>query len=198
METKNYTTNFLQSDDYKKNFRKIILLLLVLTMFINAARAQNTKRKDAPSLNFGIEAALPTGDLSLITSFGGGGSLKLIVPLDNTVSFIISAGFIHYFSKTLFGEKFGGFNSFPFKGGFRFSAKPGFYFEPQAGYSIFISEGESDGAFTYGANIGYMLHKKADFSFGYESATKNGGSISHIGLRIAYNFSLTKKSSVKR
>jgi len=108
-------------------------------MFINAASAQNTKRKDAPSLNFGIEAALPTGDLSLITSFGGGGSLKLIVPLDNTVSFIISAGFIHYFSKTLFGEKFGGFNSFPFKGGFRFSAKPGFYFEPQAGYSIFIS-----------------------------------------------------------
>jgi len=52
METKNYTTNFLQSDDYKKIFRKIILLLLVLTMFINAARAQNTKRKDAPSLKF--------------------------------------------------------------------------------------------------------------------------------------------------
>jgi len=194
MKTKNHTTGVLQSSKHKKFLTgKFVLLFLVYIMLSNIAMAQNTNRKDAPSLNFGIEATLPTGDLSLITSFGAGGSLKLIVPLDNTVSFITSAGYTHYFSKTFFGEKFGGFNSFPLKGRFRFSTKHGFYFEPQAGYSIFSSDGESDGAFTYAANIGYMLHKKADISFGYESATKNGGSLSHVGLRIAYNFSLAKK-----
>ncbi len=198
MKTKNHTSNALQLNDCKKFITsKTIILFLVLSMaLINTVTAQNTKRKDAPSLNIGIETGIPTGDLSLVTSFGAGGSMKLIVPLDHTVAFTASAGYIHYFSKTFFGVKFGDLNSLAFKGGFRLSIEPGFYFEPQGGYSSFSAEGESDGAFTYAANIGYMVHKKADISVHYESATKDGGSLSHVGLRIAYNFSLAKKQSL--
>lgn len=194
MKTKNYTGITWQSNSCKKCITgKIIILFSVLFVaLMNAAMAQDTKRKDPPAFSVGIESAVPTGDLSLLSSFGLGASMKVIVPLDNTVAFTASVGYIRYFGKDLFGFKMEDFNSFPLKGGFRFSTKPGFYVEPQAGYSSFSTNGESDGAFTYAGSIGYVIHKKTDFSFRYESATKNGGSLSHVGLRIAYNITGNK------
>lgn len=157
------------------------------------SNAQDAKTSGV-SLSIGAELAIPTGDLSLVTPLGLGGSVKAVFPLSNVLGFTVSAGYQHYLKKNFFGERIGGFHGIPLKGGIRVNIDKGFYIEPQAGYTSFGSSENPDagyeGAFTYAGNVGYLINGKVDISIRYESATKGGSSLSHVGLRIAYNFKL--------
>lgn len=179
----------------RKTFLKLFLVAaLVCSIAITSkVGAQDTLNKiiPPPSFNIAAEFAIPVGDLNLITPLGLGASGKFIFPLSDIVAFTASGGYIYYFEKSFEGESFGGFHSIPFKGGLRFISLRGFYFEPQLGYSIFGSDGDSDGAFTYAGNIGYLI-KNFDISARYESATKNGSSLSHIGIRVGLNLPFKK------
>ena len=189
------TTNY--SNLKQKIMKKIIITVVTIYCIIamNTASAQDSKpERKSSSISIGAESAIPTGDLSLTTPLGLGGSVKGVFPIANFIDFTISAGYIYFLKKKIEDESFGGFHSIPLKGGFRFMAGKGFYVEPQAGYSIFGSDGGgSSGAFTYAGNIGYLINNKVDVSARYESATKEGSSLSHVGIRIAYNFSLSSK-----
>jgi hypothetical protein len=174
---------------------KKTITLTAICICIIAAMPARAQRPGA-SFSMGAELAIPTGDLSLVSPLGLGGSGKFLFPVSSNFGFTVSAGYLYYLQKNYFGERVGGFHAIPLKGGIRISANKGFYFEPQFGYTSFGSGGEdagSDGAFTYAGNIGYLIGNKLDVSMRYESATKDGESIAHVGLRIAYSFSLARK-----
>lgn len=177
--------------------KKIILLSAVCACAMTSASLH--AQTDKPSLSFGAETAIPTGNLSLITPLGLGASAKLIIPATKNIAFTASAGYIYYLKKSYFGEDIGGFHAVPLKGGIRVSINKGFYVEPQAGYTTFgkestaEEEGGSSGGFTYAGNIGYMAGKNFDISARYENSHIDGLNFSHIGLRLAYNFSLGGK-----
>lgn len=174
-----------------------IITLCVCALAVNYSHAQSNQATPA-SLSIGANLAIPTGDLGILSSLGAGGSAKLYLPFSPHVGATVSAGYIYFFSKKIFSDDFKGLSAVPLKGGIRIITGKGLYFEPQAGYTNFTvtatqgGNSSSDGAFTYAANIGYLVNNRIDISAGFESATKQGESMSHVGLRLAYNFSLKK------
>ncbi|HEX6916050.1 MAG TPA: autotransporter outer membrane beta-barrel domain-containing protein, partial [Chitinophagaceae bacterium] len=76
----------------------------------------------------------------------------------------------------------------PLKAGYRLNlGEGGFNIEPQLGYSVGKGGG---GGFTYAGNIGYMINNQFDIAARYEGVSKDGSSLSFIGLRVAYSFGL--------
>jgi len=177
--------------------KKFILLSAICTCTL--ASTSLLAQTDKPSLSLGTETGIPTGNLSLITPLGLGGSLKLIVPVTKNVAVTASGGYLYWLKKNYYGESIGGFHSILFKGGIRVSIDKGFYVEPEAGYATFgkdataDQEGGSNGGFTYAGNIGYVIGKKFDISARYESSHIDGLNFNQVGVRLAYNFSLAGK-----
>nr|MBA2329427.1 hypothetical protein [Flavisolibacter sp.] len=73
----------------------------------------------------------------------------------------------------------------------------GLYIEPQVGYGIYgvkfkgggFDESESEGAFTYAFGLGYAMNG-LDIGARYQGASKDGSTLSLIGIRLGYNFTL--------
>lgn len=175
----------------------ITLSLLVAALgFTNMATAQDDDATSSPALSVGAEVAIPTGDLGEAWKLGLGGSLKAAFPVITNGDITVSAGYISFSGKeqTFMGQSFKNpaMNAIPLKAGFRYRFPGGFYLEPQFGYTIFKVKGagESEGAFTYAGNVGYVINNMIDLAVRYEGASKEGATLSHIGLRAAYTFSL--------
>jgi hypothetical protein len=178
--------------------KKLFLVVLLGTAVAYSATAQKTDDKKitgGTSASIGAEIAIPTGDLGESHKLGLGGSAKLAIPVVTNGDVTISAGYITFSGKEIGGGlKYSNYNMIPLKVGFRYSlGEGGFYVEPQLGYTFVSFGGSNDGAFTYAPNIGYMINRMVDVSARYEAASKDGGTVSHIGFRIAYNFSLNAK-----
>ena len=122
-----------------------------------------------------------------------GGSAKAAFNVVDNGFITVSAGYISFSGKDMgFGIKMPAINIIPLKAGFRYNVgASGFYVEPQIGYSIAKAKGgDSDGGFTWAPNVGYTIKNMIDLSARYESISMDGGSISHLGFRVAYNFNL--------
>lgn len=173
--------------------------ILTVAAIICIGIAANAQSKSGKKLNFnvGLEAGLPVGDFNLINGFGFGGSVKGLYNLSENNDLTFSVGYISFGGKsttitlpiigstTVTNPATG---VIPIKAGYRLSFSGGFYVEPQLGYSLFSGGGSSSGAFTYAPNIGMVLNEKLDLGLRYEAASKSGSTLSHLGLRVAYNF----------
>ena len=158
-----------------------------------AQKSDAKKNTDKASVSIGAEIGLPIGDLKETTSIGIGGSVKAAIPIFEGGAVTLSAGYMTFSGKTvtILGQsfKYGSLGMIPIKAGLRFIISEGFYGEPQLGYTLYSGSGNS-GAFTYAANLGYMVNNSFDISARYEAASKNSATLSFIGARIAYSFGL--------
>jgi hypothetical protein len=173
---------------------KRVFTILGLTMVIFTANAQDKKEKggtQGSSISIGAEVGVPSGDLADGWKLGLGGSAKAAFNVTNNGFITVSAGYISFSGKDAgFGIKMPAMNLIPLKAGFRYNFG-GFYVEPQVGYTIAKAKGgDSDGGFTWAPNVGYMINNMIDLSARYESVSLDGSSLSHLGFRVAYNFSL--------
>jgi hypothetical protein len=163
------------------------------------ASAQEGETKAGTQLSVGVEVGIPSGDFGESHKLGLGGSAKVAIPVFTDGAFTVSAGYLSFSGKemTISGITFknAAANLIPLKAGLRYSfpTAGGFYLEPQLGYTIFSGSGNSSGAFTYAANVGMLINNMVDVAARYEAASKNGATLSHIGLRLAYAFSLGAK-----
>lgn len=173
---------------------KRLVLILALGALGFSASAQNTDEKKASAgttLSIGVEGALPLGKFGDVHGFGIGGSAKVGIPA-GAGSVTISGGYINYSGKDY---KFGtttiegpSMYLIPLKAGYRFNiGEGGFNIEPQAGYSL--GKGSS-GGFTYAGNVGYTINNQIDVAARYEGISRSGGTMSFVGLRVAYTFGL--------
>ncbi len=184
--------------------RKIKFLLLSLTVLAATnSFAQDDKKEDGPAISIGAEVGIPLGDLKTTYSVGIGGSVKAAIPVFEGGAFTINAGYMTFSGKSfqtltgfdanlnpIYGSaKLQSLGMIPIKAGLRFSISEGFYGEPQLGYTLYSGSGSS-GAFTYAANLGYVINKMVDISARYEAASKNSSTLSFIGARVAYSFGL--------
>jgi hypothetical protein len=173
--------------------KKIKLFLLAFGVFASANTfAQAGSGVGRPSLSIGIDGALPVGDFKEGWKLGVGGSLKAAFPVATDFDLTLTAGYISYSGKTLgVLGKVPTLNTIPIKAGARYRFASGLYAEPQLGYTILSSKGEdSEGAFTYAANIGYMFSPQLDLGIRYEAFSKESVTFPIIGARLAYSFSL--------
>ncbi|HEX6914089.1 MAG TPA: outer membrane beta-barrel protein [Chitinophagaceae bacterium] len=172
---------------------KKLALIIALGAFGFSASAQNSdeKKTAATTLSVGVEAGLPMGTFGDVSSFGIGGSLKAAIPA-GPGAVTVSAGYMNFSGKdfTVGSTTFKASSTYfiPLKAGYRLNlGEGGFNIEPQLGYSVGKSGG---GGFTYAGNIGYMINNQFDIAARYEGVSKDGSSLSFIGLRVAYSFGL--------
>lgn len=175
--------------------KKIKLLIAFITLLAAGnLQAQRGVFGIGPSFSIGVEAGIPVADLSTFNNLGIGGSAKLGVPLFDGGDVTLSAGYISFSGKNAPIGKYAALNLIPIKAGLRFKLANSVYGEPQLGYTSYKRSGASDGsgAFTYAANLGFLLSRNFDLAARYENASKSSNgqnlNLSHIGLRLAYNF----------
>lgn len=190
--------------------KRIKLLGAFLLAGAVSAFAQEKPSARGLQLSIGAEAALPIGSFHNDShyKFGGGGSVKLAIPVATAVDLTASAGYIAFgYSKLNELDKAGAFTAIPFKAGLQIHTKGGLYFEPQAGFTqTKIQNEEGAGVFTYAANVGFLICKAVDLAVRYEAmasrkghtiygATNSDVSAKFLGLRLAYNIPFARVKS---
>ncbi len=168
--------------------KKIFILLLFGGILSTSGFGQKKETAgNLPTFSMGIETALPTGDLGLISSLGLGIKMQTVTPFCSKAGVVFSAAAINYFVNTdakVADVK--NFFAFPVEAGCRLFSAKGLYFEPKAGFTYFSGKGGSDIAFTYALNVGVKANNSVDLSFGYENAPLSGLSLSHAAISVAY------------
>jgi len=177
--------------------KKLFLALSILSTAL-VSSAQTGKNE----IGVGADLGLPAGDFKEGYKLGIGGYVKGLYGIGSAGQITLTTGYTTYSGKS---EIMDALNAdkmktaiIPILAGYRHNFD-GFYAEPAIGYGIFSSklkspvfdESESDGAFTWSIGAGYVVNK-FDVGLRYQSSSKNGTSFGLFGLRVGYNFSLSK------
>ncbi|MBC7935619.1 MAG: porin family protein [Rhizobacter sp.] len=185
---------------------KKVFLFAALAVASFAVQAQDESKP--LTFSVGAEAALPIGDFvdspikfSDIYSFGAGLSLQGKYALDESLGITLSAGYISYFEKEYLGEKPGSLGVIPVLAGIEYNFTPEIFASAQLGYSIYTGKYLDDAkmsGFSYAPGIGYRFTPNFSVQLKYQGTSakikfddggeSDSGSLSHIGLRIAYSF----------
>lgn len=161
---------------------KLFLLigLVALTLSVNA------QTNDERPFKFGAGAmlGLPVGDVSNIASLAFGVDLLCEYAVAPEFGVTLSAGYLDWAKKSGFSDvKFG---LIPVLVGGKYYFSERIYGSAQVGISFYTSGGGS--AFTYAPGLGIKFTDNIDLLLKYQSASKNGGNTSFLGLRLGIAF----------
>lgn len=160
-----------------------ILITLTLLFSFNLVMAQ---APEGIKFGVGIRASLPTGDFGTLYSVGIGGDLQAEYGFNEKLSGIFTTGYNSFLGKNLdFGlgsVKLPSFGYIPVLAGVRFYATEKIFVGGQAGYGIYLAEGESEGGLNYQPQIGLNL-EKFQLGLNYNVTSFEGGEkFDHLGL----------------
>ncbi len=170
---------------------KYPLILLFTFCFFQLAKAQDQFDDRNPvAISAGFELGIPNQS---IYSVGLGGSIKAEVPIAHHFSLTATGGIASLNYKNAAVRELGtpGSDTFvPLKGGVKYYASPGFYFEGELGAAIETEHVKQD-LFAYSIGPGFIVpvnHGKTgvDIGFRYESWSEHV--LRQTGLRVAYRF----------
>jgi hypothetical protein len=172
--------------------RKIFVLtvIAVCSSLIGVAQKySNTKYSDT-RFSLGPELGFATGTFSNIAGFGIGGSVQAEHFYQPNVSGTAIFGLVDYFGASISNNtKFKATVIIPLRVGVRYYIGEGFHIGAQIGLGI-VSGVYSSTGFAYSPQIGYNFKTKrgkhVDASFKYDGYAISGGSLSALGIRVAY------------
>ena len=141
--------------------------------------------------SLGIHGAIPTGDLSSIAGFGYGLSVQGEYKTIPSLGLTGSIGFLNYAGKTVnigaFSDNTSSTTQVPVLVGAKLYFGYKLFVTGQVGLSFFNNGFGT--AFTFAPGIGSRLgNGNFDATLRYLASPKNGGSLSGLDLRLAYNF----------
>lgn len=178
--------------------KKIFLALSIVAVSF----AANAQSNEGFHVAGGLHVALPLGDFGKASSFGVGAQVQGEYVFAENISGTFTTGYTSFMGKsvdeptgydintgqyTYSKVKLPATGYIPFLAGIRFYAAPSFFIGGKLGYGLLSGGGESDGAFNYQPEIGYNA-EKFQVAAGYNGLSKNGASLSHIGLSVLYKF----------
>lgn len=181
--------------------RKILLLLIVLSAFINRSYAQTEAATVTPPalLSIGIDVGSALAPENNIYSTTTGLSFKLELPFQNPRTFFtITAAYSNYNTKsTPATDTLQNGHYIPLLIGFKYFITKNIYLEGDIGDSYNINSGYMgyQNAFTYSpvAGVSIPLNKPntaVDIGVYYQSRISGDGNINQAAIRIAYKFGL--------
>ncbi len=173
--------------------KKLILSAAILAMGIMSANAQSSSEGKDLKFSVGLEAGLPMGDLKTSNNFGIGGSLQAEYKAAENIGLTLSAGYLSFSGKTFTFDgtsvKGPAIGIIPILVGGKYYFTESVYGGVQLGMSFLSATGvPSSSAFTYAPGIGYNVSPNFDLQLKYQAASKNGSTLSFLGLRAAYSF----------
>lgn len=139
--------------------------------------------------SLGINAGIPTGDASDLTTFALGVDVNYSFASETDVTFGLATGYLTYFGDevTILGNTvdLDNANFIPLAGTFRYSVSDKFSLGADTGYAIGVNDG-NDGGFYYRPMLIYSLSEKASLNLSYSGVSDNGNTLSNIGLGISF------------
>jgi len=194
-----------------KNSLKISAIALAFTAFAFTAKAQTiapSTTTTAPSgvrFSIGVDAGIPTGNLSNSYNWNLGGSVQADIPVISNQLFVtVNAGYDNIFGKkNLDGTGIDATNIqlLPVKAGLKFFIVPNFYIQGEAGAAFLLNKSDinanNSAAFIYAPQLGYQFqlggNNYIDAGVRYEASTKlnsndDNSKVNFVGLRVAYGF----------
>jgi len=167
-------------------------LVLIATFVVAGFIGAYAQPAEGFTFGAGIRLGLPIGDFGDFSSFGVGAELQGEFGFSDMVSGVVTTGYTSFFGKdydipglgTIEGESTG---YIPILVGARVYPSANFFIGAQIGYGLLTGGGDSEGAFNYQPQIGYNA-EKFQLALNYNSLSKDGSSVSHIGLTGIFKF----------
>jgi hypothetical protein len=176
----------------KKSSKLIVTVLTVAAIFFSTNLKAQTTPANAWRLGFGIDAAEPTGNARIGTTFILGGTGRLQYGINNSFALTLTSGAYHFFPKTIPGTntRYNSYGVIPIKLGIKEFFVPNIYFDAEAG--VGFEETDAGGGpkrLILSPALGYA-NTHWDAGVRYENFSGSGGHYGMAALRIAYGFGL--------
>jgi len=196
-----------------KSTFKISALVLAFAGFAYGAKAQtnptsatkSTTSSNGVILSVGVDAGIPTGNLSNSYNWNLGGSVQADIPVVQNQLFVtVNAGYNNIFGKNnIAGTGIDATNIqlLPVKAGLKFYPVSHFYIQGEAGAAFALNKSDlgfdNSAAFLYAPQIGYQFplggKSYLDAGVRWEGTTKfnstiDDSKVNFFGLRLAYAF----------
>ncbi|WP_299159503.1 outer membrane beta-barrel protein [uncultured Tenacibaculum sp.] len=159
---------------------KKLLCTIVLVITALTANAQDGQ------FNLGINGGLPIGDFDKTHSFTLGAEVNYLFEVAENFKVGPSVAFINYFGKEENNIGFGDIQFLPVSAAARYNLSEKFSFGADLGYGIGINNG-NDGGFYYRPLISYAISEKMAIQGSYSGISKNGNTISNIGIGVSFS-----------
>jgi len=196
-----------------KSTFKISALVLAFAGFAYGAKAQTNPTSATKStttstgviLSVGVDAGIPTGNLSNSYDWNLGGSVQADIPVVQNQLFVtVNAGYNNIFGKNNIGGT--GINAtniqlLPVKAGLKYFPFSHFYIQGEAGAAFALNKSDlgfdNSAAFLYAPQVGYQFplggKSYLDAGVRWEGTTKfnstiDNSTVNFFGLRVAYAF----------
>lgn len=187
---------------------KITAIVLALAGFTLGAKAQSNPTSSKTTgirYSVGVDAGLPTGNLSDAYNWNLGGSLQADIPVASQLFVTVNAGYNNFFGKdvTVAGVTVSNPNIqlLPVKAGLKFFPVSNFYVQGEAGATFLLNKSDiaanNSTVFTYAPQIGYQFslagNSFLDAGVRFENTTKLNNNfddykLHFVSLRLAYGF----------
>lgn len=174
-----------------KTISKLLTVALTIAAFFftTSVNAQTTPA-NAFRFDLGIDAGIPTGNLTIGSNFVIGGSGQLQYGITNNFALIATLGGDHFLSKTdpATGKLYDSFGVLALKAGIKEFFVPHIYFALEAG---FAGEGTDSGVgnkkFLVSPQLGWA-NSKWDMGIRYDNYSGQNDPYGFVALRLAYGF----------
>lgn len=164
-----------------------IFAFMAALLICTAVQGQSDEiNKKNTWLKFGVNAGVPTGNLSDIYNFVGGLELKGQFMETDHVGIGLGVGYNHFFGKSIFPD----FGTVPLGAFVRvYPDREGFFAGVDFGHSFITNANGADGGFFVKPQIGYHNYSWNLFGFFNQVIRTdiNGGNIPHVGIAATYN-----------
>ena len=189
---------------------KISALVLAFAGLTLGAKAQTTTgttkttTSNGVILSVGVDAGIPTGNLSNNYNWSLGGSVQADIPvIQNQLFVTVNAGYNNIFGKNNIdgtGLDATNIQLLPVKAGLKLFPVSHFYIQGEAGAAFLLNKSDlgddKSAAFLYAPQIGYQFplggKSYLDAGIRYEGTTKFSSvyndKVNFFGLRVAYAF----------
>jgi len=189
-----------------KNTFKFSALVVAFAGLALGANAQTTSSSTVSSngvrFSIGVDAGLPTSNLSNAYNWSIGGSVQADIPVISQLAITINAGYNNFFGKDVAGTNLSAPNIqlLPVKAGLKFFPVEHFYIQGEAGAAFALNKTDvnfnNSAAFIYAPQIGYQFPiggSIIDAGVRYEASTQfnsnnDNSKVNFVALRLAYGF----------
>jgi opacity protein-like surface antigen len=160
--------------------KKLCLVALVAMFSITTINAQG-------NINVGVNAGIPTGDVSDFYSFVVGVEANYLFEVSDQFQVGPTVSFVQFFGESIELGDFGGVDvedaSFlPIGGAARYNASEKIVLGLDLTYAVGISPDGNDGGFQYRPMFGYNVSEKIMLQASYSGISVDGGTFGQFGV----------------
>ena len=166
-----------------------VALIAAALFFTTSVKAQTTPA-NALRFNIGVDAGLPTGNLTIGSNFVLGGTARLQYGVSNNFAITLTSGADHFFSKVnpATGQNYNSFGIIPIKAGIKEFFVPNIYFGVEAGIGIEqVNSGHANTKLLVSPAVGWGS-KHWDIGVRYDNYSGQNDPYGFVALRVAYGF----------